>query len=70
MKLENYGVRQGGLSRRGYLGRYRVGGLQLFGDYFWHEAQKLAVKTGMGCSLLFMHPQITEAELACLFWRS
>ena len=67
MKLENYGVRQGGLSRRGYLGRYRVGGLQLFGDYFWQEAQKLAVKTGMGCSLLFMHPQITEAELACLF---
>ena len=48
MKLENYGVRQGGLSRRGYSGRYRVGGLQLFGDYFWHEAQNRSCQDRYG----------------------
>ncbi len=34
---------------------------------FGMRLKNVAVKTGMGCSLLFMHPQITEAELACLF---
>ena len=37
---------------------------------FGMRLKNVAVKIGMGCSLLFMHPQITEAELACLFWRS
>lgn len=27
----------------------------------------VAVKIGMGCCLLFMHPQIMEAELTCFF---
>jgi len=48
MKPENYGVRQGGLSRRGCLGRYRVGGLQLFGDYFGHEAQNRSCQDRYG----------------------